>query len=150
MMQMEKYWVNGNTYLIWDPIRNQMELTERRILEIRKGSLTFGAEGIIYGPYVEDHRVQYRFFSFDEQETEQTVDIKRVFRQYLADQNYDIYKNAGYHKSMVHKQADLKGQDRESVSAEKGRLRAIGYVYVNERLITDAGSSATLKRRQIV
>lgn len=86
---MEKYRGYGNDFLIWDPVKNKMDLDLNRAKAIKKSNLGFGAAGILYGPIIEDNNMFFKVFNGDGCEEELDNRNKKIFLRYMKDAGYD-------------------------------------------------------------
>lgn len=86
---MEKYRGYGNDFLIWDPVKNKMQLDFNRAKAIKKSNLGFGAAGILYGPITEDNSTFFKVFNSNDCEDDIDEMNKRVFLKYMKDAGYD-------------------------------------------------------------
>lgn len=89
-IMMEKYHGLGNDYLIWDPIKNEMELDSNRVKNIFKSNLGTGSSKIIYGPIFEEDRVRLCVFCPNGQESDINSEDVCIFIKYLKDAGYAI------------------------------------------------------------
>lgn len=57
---LRKYHGVGNDYLIFDPKKNDVVLNERLIRQLCRRNIGVGADGILYGPVMEDKKIKVR------------------------------------------------------------------------------------------
>ena len=69
---LRKYHGVGNDYLIFDPKKNDVVLNERLIRQLCRRNIGVGADGILYGPVMEDKKIKVRIFNPDGSEAEMT------------------------------------------------------------------------------
>ena len=62
---LRKYHGVGNDYLIFDPKKNDVVLNERLIRQLCRRNIGVGADGILYGPVMEDKKIKVRIFNSD-------------------------------------------------------------------------------------
>ena len=62
---LRKYHGVGNDYLIFDPKKNDVVLNERLIRQLCRRNIGVGADGILYGPVMEDKKIKVRIFHPD-------------------------------------------------------------------------------------
>ena len=55
---LRKYHGVGNDYLIFDPKKNDVVLNERLIKQLCRRNIGVGADGILYGPLIEDKKIK--------------------------------------------------------------------------------------------
>ena len=63
---LRKYHGVGNDYLIFDPKKNDVVLNERLIRQLCRRNIGVGADGILYGPVMEDKKIKVRIFNLME------------------------------------------------------------------------------------
>lgn len=85
---LRKYHGLGNDYLVYDPIRNDALLQERQIRQLCSRNIGVGADGILYGPILEDNEIKVRIFNPDGSEAEKSGNGIRIFSRYLKDAGY--------------------------------------------------------------
>ncbi len=87
-MVLRKYHGLGNDYLVYDPVRNKMVLKERQIEMLCRRNIGVGADGILYGPFIEGEEIKVRIFNPDGSEAEKSGNGIRIFSRYLKDAGY--------------------------------------------------------------
>lgn len=85
---MEKYHGLGNDYLVLDPNKNDIKLTEENIKLICHRNYGAGSDGILYGPIFEDDKIKVRIYNPDGSEAEKSGNGIRIFSRYLLDEGY--------------------------------------------------------------
>ena len=85
---LRKYHGVGNDYLIFDPKKNDVVLNERLIKQLCRRNIGVGADGILYGPLIEDKKIKVRIFNPDGSEAEKSGNGIRIFSRYLKDAGY--------------------------------------------------------------
>ncbi len=80
-----KYHVLGNTYIVIDPRENPITLTVDVIRDICSVEYGVGADGIIYGPFIEDDEFSYKSYNRDGSEAKSAVFASMIFAKYLRD-----------------------------------------------------------------
>ena len=60
---LHKYHGLGNDYLVLDPNENQMVLQERKIKMLCRRNFGAGADGILYGPFLEDGQIKVYIYN---------------------------------------------------------------------------------------
>lgn len=85
---LRKYHGLGNDYLVYDPIRNKAVLHEREIEQLCRRNIGVGADGILYGPFLEEDSIKVRIFNPDGSEAEKSGNGIRIFSKYLKDAGY--------------------------------------------------------------
>lgn len=85
---LRKYHGLGNDYLVYDPGRNETVLQERQIRQLCRRNIGVGADGILYGPFLEGNEIKVRIFNPDGSEAEKSGNGIRIFSKYLKDAGY--------------------------------------------------------------
>lgn len=85
---LKKYHGLGNDYLIFDPNKNEIHLLERNIQLLCQRNFGVGADGILYGPILEDDKIKVKIFNPDGGEAEKSGNGVRIFAKYLLDEGY--------------------------------------------------------------
>ncbi|MEH2942790.1 diaminopimelate epimerase [Lachnospiraceae bacterium KK002] len=85
---MKKYHGLGNDYLVLDPNKNDMVLQTRNIEMLCRRNFGVGADGLLYGPIMEDGKIKVRIFNPDGSEAEKSGNGVRIFAKYLLDEGY--------------------------------------------------------------
>lgn len=85
---MSKYQGLDNDYLVIDPNKNRLQLVGKKIELLCKRGFGIGADGILYGPIMENGRIKVRIFNPDGCETGISGNGVRIFAKYLMDQQY--------------------------------------------------------------
>ena len=87
-MNVTKYHGLGNDYLVYDPNREAMPLTEERVRLICHRNYGVGSDGILYGPIISGNGLALRIFNPDGSEAEKSGNGIRIFAKYLLDEGY--------------------------------------------------------------
>ena len=103
MADFYKYHGLGNDYLVIDPhkIDFQLTLNKENIRLICHRNYGIGSDGILYGPIIEEDRINFRIFNPDGSEAEKSGNGIRIFALYVLDQGYikekhfDLYTKGG-------------------------------------------------------
>ncbi len=85
---MSKYQGLGNDYLVLDPNKNDVELTESTIQMICNRNFGAGSDGILYGPVMKEDAICVKIYNPDGSEAEKSGNGVRIFGKYLLDQGY--------------------------------------------------------------
>ena len=62
----------GNDYLVLDPNKNDLELQTRNIERLCRRNFGAGADGLLYGPLMEEGKIKVRIFNSDGSEAEKS------------------------------------------------------------------------------
>lgn len=85
---LKKYHGLGNDYLVLDPKKNKIMLQERQVERLCQRNFGVGADGILYGPFLEDGKVKVFIYNPDGSEAERSGNGIRIFARYLKDEGY--------------------------------------------------------------
>lgn len=85
---MEKYHGFGYDYLIWDPLKNNMQLDYNRVKAITKSNLGIGSIGILYGPITEENNAKFKVFNSNGSENNIDEFNINIFLKYMDDAGY--------------------------------------------------------------
>ena len=121
---MEKYHGCENDYLIWDPVKNRMQLDFKRVKAIHKGNLGFGCAGILYGPIVDDKNSVFKVFDSKGREDKPNGESIGIFLKYMRD--------AGYEPSNTIAFAEGKTFDQKQDNAYN-----IGFIILNSEFVKE-------------
>ena len=83
-----KYHALGNDYIVIDPNKSQIDLTEDRIKLICHRNFGVGSDGILLGPIFNGEKIALRIFNPDGSEAEKSGNGIRIFSRYLLDAEY--------------------------------------------------------------
>lgn len=83
-----KYHALGNDYIVIDPAKNGVSLTEEAIRLICHRNFGVGSDGILYGPLRENGRLRLRILNPDGSEAEKSGNGIRIFTRYLVEAGY--------------------------------------------------------------
>lgn len=85
---LEKYHGLGNDYLIFDPNKNELELTDKNIRLLCDRNFGVGSDGIVAGPILDENKLSMRIFNPDGSEAERSGNGVRILAKYLKDAGY--------------------------------------------------------------
>lgn len=83
-----KYHALGNDYIIIDPNKTEIDLTEKAIKLICHRNFGIGSDGILFGPIFKDDEIKLKILNPDGSEAEKSGNGIRIFSKYLVDENY--------------------------------------------------------------
>ena len=89
---LEKYHGLGNDYLIFDPNKNELKLTEESIRLICNRNFGVGSDGLLVGPVLGQGKLEEKILNPDGSEAELSGNGVRIFGKYLKDAGY-VQKN---------------------------------------------------------
>ena len=87
-MDFHKYHALGNDYIVIDPNRNEISLTEANIQRICHRNFGIGSDGILYGPLFDGGEISLKILNPDGSEAEKSGNGIRIFSKYLFDEAY--------------------------------------------------------------
>ena len=93
-VELIKYHGSGDDYLIYDPVKNHMNLNAAQVKLIFNRSLGTGSEGILVGPIYEGNQCKVHVFRQRGMKKENKNGY-RIFLTYLKDQGYDLKESDG-------------------------------------------------------
>ncbi len=83
-----KYHALGNDYIVIDPNKSSVNLSEENIRLICQRNFGIGSDGILYGPLFQNDSTHLRIFNPDGSEAEKSGNGIRIFSRYLFDAGY--------------------------------------------------------------
>lgn len=89
---LEKYHGLGNDYLIFDPNRNELKITEEVVRLICNRNFGVGSDGLLVGPIIGNDKLEVKILNPDGSEAELSGTGVRIFGKYLKDAGY-VQKN---------------------------------------------------------
>lgn len=87
-VKFEKYHCMGNDYLVFDPNKNEIELTPESIRLICNRNFGIGSDGILVGPYLDREKMYVKLLNPDGSEVEKSGNGVGIFAKYLKDAGY--------------------------------------------------------------
>lgn len=85
---LEKYHGLGNDYFVFDPNKNELELTKENTKMICNRNFGMGSDGILVGPIFKEEGIYVKVLNPDGSEAEQSGNGVRIFAKYLKDAGY--------------------------------------------------------------
>lgn len=83
-----KYHALGNDYIVIDPNKTCIELSEENIRLICHRHFGIGSDGILFGPLFQGEAISLRILNPDGSEAEKSGNGVRIFSRYLLDEGY--------------------------------------------------------------
>lgn len=83
-----KYHALGNDYIVIDPNKTKINLTEDNIKLICNRNFGIGSDGILLGPIIKEEKIHLRILNPDGSEAEKSGNGIRIFSKYLVDYGY--------------------------------------------------------------
>lgn len=131
-----KYHALGNDYLVIDPNKSNITLTEKNIRLICHRNFGIGSDGILYGPFFQNdsmsQRMSLRIFNPDGSEAEKSGNGLRIFARYLLDQRYVSEKEFTLKTAGGTVQVELLDNKGRQIKIDMG---TISFFAVNEQLV---------------
>lgn len=83
-----KYHALGNDYIVIDPNKTRVNLSEENIRLICHRNFGIGSDGVLYGPFFQNDAIHLKIFNPDGSEAEKSGNGIRMFSRYLFDAGY--------------------------------------------------------------
>lgn len=120
---LERYHGLGNDYVVFDPNKNEFELTPESVSTICNRNAGLGSDGILEGPILKEDGMHVKVWNPDGSISETSGNGVRIFAKYLKDASYVQKKNF--------KLFTANGEAEVTFLNEDGsRLREIGRAHV--------------------
>lgn len=85
---LEKYHGLGNDYLVFDPNKNTLKLSQENVKLICDRHFGVGSDGILEGPILEKEKMEVRIWNPDGSIAQKSGNGVRIFAKYLKDAGY--------------------------------------------------------------
>jgi diaminopimelate epimerase len=122
MSDFYKYHGLGNDYIVIDPAKCSVPMTEENIKLICHRNLGVGSDGILYGPIKKSGGIHLKIFNPDGSEAEKSGNGLRIFAQYLWDQKYVTYKSFHVHTKVGPVEATILDEHHNLIKIDMGEL----------------------------
>jgi len=90
---LERYHGLGNDYVVFDPNKNDFELTPESVVAICNRNAGLGSDGILEGPILKDEGMYVKIWNPDGSVSRTSGNGVRIFAKYLKDASYVQKKN---------------------------------------------------------
>ena len=90
---LERYHGLSNDYVVFDPNKNELELTPGNVKMICDRNAGLGADGVLEGPVIKEDGMHVKVWNPDGSESETSGNGVRIFAKYLKDAGYIQKKN---------------------------------------------------------
>ena len=90
---LERYHGLGNDYVVFDPNKNEFELTPESVVMICNRNAGLGSDGILEGPILKDEGMYVKIWNPDGSVSRTSGNGVRIFAKYLKDASYVQKKN---------------------------------------------------------
>ncbi len=88
----KKYHGLGNDYIVIDPNKTNINLSEENIKLICHRNYGIGSDGILYGPIIKDDKIYLKILNPDGSEAEKSGNGIRIFSRYLCESEYVSFR----------------------------------------------------------
>lgn len=89
MVAFSKYHALGNDYIVIDPQKTKVSMSEETIRLLCDRHFGIGSDGILHGPFYAHGTPEVRIYNPDGSEAEKSGNGVRIFARYLADEGYE-------------------------------------------------------------
>ncbi|BBB92183.1 MAG TPA: diaminopimelate epimerase [Methylomusa anaerophila] len=139
-----KYHALGNDYIVIDPNKTKVNLSEENIRLICHRNFGVGSDGILYGPLFQDKSIYFRILNPDGSEAEKSGNGIRIFSRFLVDAEYVTDKEFNL--------GTLGGNVRVELLDDNGRRIRVdmGTVTFQSRQIPVAGPAREVVNEELV
>ena len=90
---LERYHGLGNDYVVFDPNKNEFELTPESVVMICNRNAGLGSDGILEGPILKEEGMYVKVWNPDGSVSRTSGNGVRIFAKYLKDASYVQKKN---------------------------------------------------------
>lgn len=97
---LERYHGLGNDYVVFDPNKNELELTPKNVKMICDRNEGLGSDGVLEGPILKEDGMHVKVWNPDGSESETSGNGVRIFAKYLKDASYVQKKNFKLYTAM--------------------------------------------------
>lgn len=87
-LTFEKYHGLGNDYLVYDCVKQEVELNSRAVRLVCDRNFGLGSDGILVGPVYKEGKISVRIYNPDGSIAENSGSGVRIFAKYLKDAGY--------------------------------------------------------------
>ncbi len=119
---LEKYHVLGNDYLMYDPEKNETELTRKMIKAICHRNFGVGADGVLVGPVFTEDGIYVSIYNPDGSEAENSGSGICIFAKYLKDAGYIQKNHLKFHTRSGEVEAVYQNEEGSRLKISMGRL----------------------------
>ena len=119
---LERYHGLGNDYVVYDPNKNELELTSGNVKLICDRNEGLGADGILEGPILEEDGMHVKIWNPDGSQSETSGNGIRIFARYLRDAGYVQKKNFKIYMANGPVEATFLSEDGSKIRINMGKL----------------------------
>lgn len=117
-----KYHALGNDYIVIDPNKTDIIMSEQNIRLICHRNYGIGSDGILYGPFLKDNSISLRILNPDGSEAEKSGNGIRMFSRYLADAGYITVKEFCLETIGGHVQVEFLDGENSQIRVDMGSV----------------------------
>ena len=119
---LERYHGLGNDYVVFDPNKNELELTRENVRMICDRNAGLGSDGVLEGPILEADGMHVKVWNPDGSESETSGNGVRIFAKYLKDASYVQKKNFKLYTGNGPVEVTFLNEDGSRLRVSMGRL----------------------------
>lgn len=120
---LEKYHGLGNDYFVFDPNKNELELTRENVKLVCNKNFGMGSDGILEGPILKDDGLYVRIWNPDGSNAGQSGNGVRIFAKYLKGAGYVQKKHITMHTIFGKKvEVSYLNEDGSRLKVSMGKL----------------------------
>lgn len=119
---LERYHGLGNDYVVFDPNKNEFELTPESVAAICNRNAGLGSDGILEGPILKENGMHVKVWNPDGSISETSGNGVRIFAKYLKDANYVQKKNFKLFTANGEAEVTFLNEDGSRLRVSMGKL----------------------------
>ena len=119
---LERYHGLGNDYVVFDPKKNEFELTPENVKMICDRNAGLGSDGVLEGPIQKEEGMYVKVWNPDGSESETSGNGVRIFAKYLKDAGYVQKKNFVLHTGNGPVEVTFLNEDGSRLRVSMGKL----------------------------
>lgn len=117
-----KYHALGNDYIVIDPNKVKINLSQENIKQLCHRNFGIGSDGILYGPFFQDDRIHMKILNPDGSEAEKSGNGIRIFSRYLVDAGYQKNNQFSLETLGGRVQVELLDAKAERIKVDMGKV----------------------------
>ena len=119
---LERYHGLGNDYVVFDPNKNEFELTPESVVMICNRNAGLGADGILEGPILKEEGMYVKIWNPDGSVSRTSGNGVRIFAKYLKDAGYVQKKNFKLYTAYGEADVTFLNEDGSRLRVSMGKL----------------------------
>ena len=119
---LERYHGLGNDYVVFDPNKNEFELTPGSVAAICNRNAGLGSDGILEGPILKEEGMYVKVWNPDGSVSETSGNGVRIFAKYLKDAGYVQKKNFKLYTANGEADVTFLNEDGSRLRVSMGKL----------------------------